>query len=32
MAIAACAIANGASLWTLNPDDFAGIPGLTLVA
>lgn len=31
IAIAACAIANGASLWTLNPDDFADIPGLAVV-
>lgn len=31
IAIAACAIANDASLWTLNPDDFSDIPGLTLV-
>jgi predicted nucleic acid-binding protein len=31
IAIAACAIANGASLWALNRDDFADIPGLTLV-
>jgi len=29
-AIAACAIRNAASLWTLNPDDFEDIPGLTL--
>jgi len=31
LAIAACAIAHGASLWTLNPDDFRDIPGLRLV-
>ena len=31
IAIAACAIANGAALWTLNPRDFSDIPGLTLV-
>lgn len=31
IAIAACAMANGASLWTLNPHDFSDIPGLTLV-
>ena len=31
IAIAACAIANAASLWTLNPGDFSDIPGLTLV-
>jgi len=30
LAIAACAIVHGASLWTLNRDDFADIPGLTL--
>ena len=30
IAIAACALTNGASLWTLNPSDFADIPGLTL--
>ena len=29
-AIAACAIVRGASLWTLNPTDFADIPDLTL--
>jgi len=28
--IAACAIDHGAVLWTLNPADFADIPGLTL--
>ena len=32
IAIAACAIANGAALWTLNPRDFSDIPGLELVA
>jgi predicted nucleic acid-binding protein len=31
IAVAACAIAQGAALWTLNPHDFAGIPGLELV-
>lgn len=31
LAVAASAIANGASLWTLNPDDFRDIPGLSLV-
>jgi len=30
IAIAACAIAHGASLWTLNPADFRDIPGLEL--
>ena len=30
IAIAACAMAWDASLWTLNPDDFADIPGLRL--
>lgn len=30
VAVAACAIENGASLWTLNPKDFRDIPGLTL--
>lgn len=32
IAIAACAIEYGAQLWTLNPDDFRDIPGLTLYA
>jgi predicted nucleic acid-binding protein len=32
IAIAACAISADASLWTLNPDDFRDIPGLTLAA
>jgi len=30
IAIAACAMEHGAALWTLNPKDFADIPGLTL--
>jgi len=30
LAIAACAIASGASLWTLNPEDFRDVPGVTL--
>ncbi len=30
LAIAACAIANGAALWTLNQADFADIPDLVL--
>lgn len=30
IAIAACAIAHGARLWTLNPDDFGDLPGLEL--
>ena len=32
LAIAACAIAHGASLWTLNRPDFADIPDLKLHA
>jgi len=31
IAIAACAIAQNAALWTLNRRDFADIPGLTVV-
>lgn len=31
LAVAACAIAQGAGLWTLNRRDFADIPGLELV-
>jgi predicted nucleic acid-binding protein len=30
LAIAACALEQGASLWTLNADDFEDIPDLTL--
>lgn len=30
LAIAACAIAASARLWTLNPEDFADLPGLQL--
>lgn len=31
LAIAACALAHGATLWTLNPQDFRDISGLTLI-
>jgi len=31
LAVAACAVANGAAIWTLNPGDFRDIPGLRLV-
>jgi predicted nucleic acid-binding protein len=31
IAIAACAISQGASLWTLNPRDFGDFPGLDVV-
>jgi predicted nucleic acid-binding protein len=31
LAIAACAIAHDARLWTLNPEDFKDIPNLNLV-
>lgn len=30
LTIAACALTNRAVLWTLNPEDFEDIPGLTL--
>jgi predicted nucleic acid-binding protein len=30
IAIAACALTQDASLWTLNPDDFHDVPGLHL--
>ena len=30
VAIAACALEHGAALWTLNPNDFRDIDGLTL--
>jgi predicted nucleic acid-binding protein len=30
LGIAACALVRDAQLWTLNPDDFRDIPGLTL--
>ena len=30
LAIAACALTENASLWTLNPEDFDDIPGLVL--
>ena len=30
LAIAACALTENASLWTLNPENFADIPGLAL--
>lgn len=32
LAVAACALAHEARLWTLNPKDFDDIPGLTLFA
>lgn len=32
LAIAACAITQGAELWTLNPKDFEDVPGLELYA
>jgi predicted nucleic acid-binding protein len=31
LAIAACAVAGGAALWTLNPADFRDIPDLRLI-
>jgi predicted nucleic acid-binding protein len=31
LAVAACAIATGAAIWTLNPADFRDIPDLRLV-
>src|SRR5262249_2274164 len=31
LAVAACALANGAALWTLNSEDFLDIPGLELL-
>jgi tRNA(fMet)-specific endonuclease VapC len=31
LAVAACALASGATLWTLNTADFRDIPGLTLL-
>ena len=31
LAIAACALTQKATLWTLNPQDFKDIPGLTLI-
>lgn len=31
LAVAACALAAGAALWTLNPADFDDIPGLELL-
>ena len=31
LAIAACAIADDAALWTLNPSDFSDVPGLRLL-
>ena len=30
LAVAACALANDAAFWTLNPKDFKDIPGLNL--
>jgi predicted nucleic acid-binding protein len=32
LAIAACALVRNASLWTLNTEDFDGIPGLEVAA
>ena len=31
LAVAACALRDGASLWTLNPDDFRDLPDLSLI-
>jgi len=31
LAVAACAMANGAAIWTLNPGDFRDIPDLRLI-
>ena len=31
LAVAACAIASGGGIWTLNPNDFRDIPDLRLV-
>ena len=31
LAVAACALAQGAALWTLNDDDFGDLPGLKLM-
>ena len=31
LAVAACALAGGAAIWTLNPGDFRDIAGLRLV-
>ena len=31
LAVAACALAQGAGLWTLNDDDFGDLPGLKLM-
>jgi predicted nucleic acid-binding protein len=30
LAVAACALVQGATLWTLDPQDFADVPGLAL--